>query len=207
MVWGSMNTTRSYARLMYQDDLASTTDNAIIVRSGETLGGGSTVNIDLAFSPLESTVQARINTWIEDGLMSPAYSTEPLFAAAYDWVRTAIGTRTLGKRTQQRQPGTLGGSGCIRRRSLALSPEPLPRSVIRHRRSMTSSTPDVSSSTWPLPTPRIRSVSSPTRSSMRCCSTIPACAQPGCGCMTTPWTEYGNTVVDPSNSVSNWTCR
>jgi choline dehydrogenase-like flavoprotein len=95
VVWGSM-TTRSYPRLMYGGDRAATTDNAIIIRSGETLGGGSTVNIDLAFSPLESTVQARINAWIEDGLMDDAYATERL-ATAYEWVRKAIGTRTLAE--------------------------------------------------------------------------------------------------------------
>lgn len=95
VVWGSM-TTRSYPRLMYKSDRATTTDNAVIVRSGETLGGGSAVNIDLAFSPLESTVQARINAWIEDGLMDTAYSTERL-ADAYEWVRSTIGTRTLSE--------------------------------------------------------------------------------------------------------------
>ncbi|MGB3329475.1 MAG: GMC family oxidoreductase N-terminal domain-containing protein [Thermomicrobiales bacterium] len=95
VVWGSM-TTRSYPRLMYQRDQAATSDNGIIVRSGETLGGGSTVNIDLAFSPLEATVQDRINGWIADGLMDKAYATEHL-ATAYDWVRTTIGTRTLSE--------------------------------------------------------------------------------------------------------------
>lgn len=96
VVWGSMDT-RSYPGLMYESDRAATTNNAIVVRSGETLGGGSTVNIDLAFSPLESTVQARINSWIEQGLMDGAhYSTEKI-AAAYQWVRQAIGTRTLSE--------------------------------------------------------------------------------------------------------------
>ncbi|MGN6483143.1 MAG: GMC family oxidoreductase N-terminal domain-containing protein [Thermomicrobiales bacterium] len=95
VVWGSM-TTRSYPRLMYKQDQAATADNAIIIRSGETLGGGSTVNIDLAFSPLEATVQDRINAWIADGLMDEAYSTERL-ATAYDWVRKTIGTRTLSE--------------------------------------------------------------------------------------------------------------
>jgi choline dehydrogenase-like flavoprotein len=95
VVWGSM-TTMSYPRLMYKDDRSATTDNAIIIRSGETLGGGTAVNIDLAFSPLESTVQARINTWIASGWMDGAYATEHL-ATAYRWVREAIGTRTLSE--------------------------------------------------------------------------------------------------------------
>ncbi|MGE0458726.1 MAG: GMC family oxidoreductase N-terminal domain-containing protein, partial [Bauldia sp.] len=96
VVWGSM-TTMSYPRLMYQGDRAATTDNAVIIRSGETLGGGTAVNIDLAFSPLEATCQARINAWIADGLVDPiAFSTDRL-AAAYAWVRQAIGTRTLAE--------------------------------------------------------------------------------------------------------------
>ncbi|WBU59936.1 GMC family oxidoreductase N-terminal domain-containing protein [Paracoccus albus] len=96
VVWGSMDT-RSYAGLMYRHDRAATVDNAIVIRSGETLGGGSAVNIDLAFSPLEATVQARINEWIESGLMDGDYYATDSIAAAYQWVREAIGTRTLSE--------------------------------------------------------------------------------------------------------------
>jgi hypothetical protein len=96
VIWGSMNT-RSYAQLMFQHDRATTVDNGVIVRSGETMGGGSTVNIDLAFSPLEGTIQARIARWIQAGLLDAPYYTPARIAAAYQWVREVIGTRELSQ--------------------------------------------------------------------------------------------------------------
>src|SRR5262245_2163333 len=74
VVWGSMDT-RSHPRLMYLGDRAATADNGIVIRSGETLGGGSAVNIDLAFSPLEATIQARIEDWRQRGLIVARYYT------------------------------------------------------------------------------------------------------------------------------------
>jgi choline dehydrogenase-like flavoprotein len=94
VVWGSMNT-MSYPRLMFQGDRATTSDNGVIIRSGEVMGGGSTVNIDLAFSPLEGTIQARIDEWSQQGLMDAAFYTPSRIAAAYQWVREAIETREV----------------------------------------------------------------------------------------------------------------
>src|SRR5262245_30244699 len=96
VVWGSMDT-RSYPRLMFEADRATTADNGIIIRSAETLGGGSTVNIDLAFSPLESTIQARINLWRRRGWIDARYYTTERLSAAYEWVREAIHTRQLSQ--------------------------------------------------------------------------------------------------------------
>src|SRR3954453_7288057 len=59
-VWGSMNT-MSYSTLRLKQATPATVDNAVIIRSGEAMGGGTTVNIDLAFSPLEATIQDRVN--------------------------------------------------------------------------------------------------------------------------------------------------
>src|SRR5204862_7830919 len=96
VVWGSMDT-RSYPRLMFQNDRATTADNAIIIRSGETMGGGSTVNIDLAFSPLEATIQARIEDWRKHGLIDAEHYTPERISAAYAWVRSGIQTRALAQ--------------------------------------------------------------------------------------------------------------
>ena len=82
VVWGSM-ATRSYPALMYENDQAATVDNSVVVRSGETLGGGTTVNIDLAFSPLEATIQSRINRWIQQGLIDEELYTPERISAAY----------------------------------------------------------------------------------------------------------------------------
>ncbi|MDF2189166.1 GMC oxidoreductase [Paraflavitalea sp. CAU 1676] len=96
VVWGSMDT-MSYSRLMFNNDAATTIDNSVILRSGQAMGGGSTVNIDLAFSPLESTIQARVAQWIENGWLDGQYYTQARVAAAYQWVRNAIGTRTVSQ--------------------------------------------------------------------------------------------------------------
>lgn len=96
VVWGSMDT-RSYPRLMFERNSASTSDNGIVIRSAETLGGGSTVNIDLAFSPLEATIQARIDEWRKNGLVDSEYYTPERISAAYQWVREIIQTRELSQ--------------------------------------------------------------------------------------------------------------
>ena len=96
VVWGSMNT-MSYFALMFKGNAAATSDNAIILRSGETMGGGTTVNIDLAFSPLEATIQARINEWKAKGLIDGRFYTQENLAAAYQWVRDIIRTRRLSE--------------------------------------------------------------------------------------------------------------
>lgn len=96
VVWGSM-TTRSYPTLMYLDDQATTADGSILVRSGETVGGGSTVNIDLAFSPLEATVQARVQGWIDKGIIDEAHYGLEALARIYDWVTATIRTRELSE--------------------------------------------------------------------------------------------------------------
>jgi GMC oxidoreductase len=96
VVWGSMDT-RSYPSLMFEQDRAATTDNGIILRSGEVMGGGSTVNIDLAFSPLEATIQARVDVWKEQELIDARFYTQENIAAAYQWVREKIETRQLSQ--------------------------------------------------------------------------------------------------------------
>ena len=96
VVWGSMDT-RSYSTLMFQQDNAATSDNGIILRSGETMGGGTTVNIDLAFSPLEATIQARVGEWKEKGLIDARFYTQEDLSAAYQWVREKIHTRQLSQ--------------------------------------------------------------------------------------------------------------
>lgn len=198
VVWGSM-TTRSYPRLMYEGDRAATTDNAIIIRSGETLGGGSTVNIDLAFSPLESTIQARINAWIEAGLMDSAYSTERL-ATAYEWVRNAIGTRTLSESELNNDNKALwdGASAYgvdpslyhLNRFPVGDSPSPVDDKLDAARQLIYPAIADSQNPLGLIPDAIVDEVLFD-ESGMRAT---------GVQLHTTaPWTEYGNTIVDPSN--------
>jgi hypothetical protein len=96
VIWGSMDT-RSYPRLMFERNNATTSNNGIVIRSGETVGGGTTVNIDLAFSPLEATIQARIDEWRKLGLIDSEYYSPERISAAYQWVREVIQTRELSQ--------------------------------------------------------------------------------------------------------------
>jgi choline dehydrogenase-like flavoprotein len=198
VVWGSM-TTRSYPRLMYKGDLAATTDNGIIIRSGETLGGGSTVNIDLAFSPLESTIQARINAWIEEGLMDSSYSTEPL-ATAYQWVKETIGTRTLSESELNNDNQALwdGASAYgvdpslyhLNRFPVGDSPSPVDDKLDAARQLIYPAIADSQNPLGIIPDAIVDEVlfddSGMRATGVRLHTTA-------------PWTEYGNTIVDPSN--------
>jgi hypothetical protein len=197
VVWGSM-TTRSYPRLMYRGDRAATTDNAIVIRSGETLGGGSTVNIDLAFSPLESTVQARINAWIEEGLMDSSYSTERL-ARAYEWVRKAIGTRTVSESELNNDNKALwdGASAYgvdpslyhLNRFPVGDSPSPVDDKLDAARQLIYPAIADSQNPLGLISDGTVEEIlfdDSGTRATGVRLH------------MTAPWTEYGNTIVDPS---------
>lgn len=198
VVWGSM-TTRSYPRLMYGGDRAATTDNAIIIRSGETLGGGSTVNIDLAFSPLESTIQARINAWIEEGLMDTSYSTERL-ASAYEWVVKTIGTRTLSESELNNDNQALwdGASAYgvdpslyhLNRFPVGDSPSPVDDKLDAARQLIYPAIADSENPLGLIPDAIVDEVlfddSGLRATGVRLHTTA-------------PWTEYSNTVVDPSN--------
>ena len=198
VVWGSM-TTRSYPRLMYKGDRAATTDNAIIIRSGETLGGGSTVNIDLAFSPLESTVQARINAWIEEGLMDSSYSTERL-ASAYEWVTKTIGTRTLSESELNNDNKALwdGASAYgvdpslyhLNRFPVGDSPSPVDDKLDAARQLIYPAIADSQNPLGIIPDAIVDEVlfddSGMRATGVRLHTTA-------------PWTEYSTTIVDPSN--------
>ncbi len=89
VVWGSMDT-RSYSTLMFRNDAATTVNNSVIVRSGETVGGGTAVNIDLAFSPLKPDIQQHIHDWIDQGLIDGQYYTGERIARAYEWVTSRV---------------------------------------------------------------------------------------------------------------------
>ena len=124
VVWGSMDT-RSYPSLMYQQDLATTVNNSCVVRGGETVGGGTTVNIDLAFSPLTTpNVQSHIAQWIEDGLIDGRFYTQDKLTAAYAWGPISCpGLPRAAIRAEPGQPGALEWRACLRCAAFPLLPE------------------------------------------------------------------------------------
>jgi len=93
VVPGSMET-----RLI--DDLIDTrtsTDGAIRIRNGMGVGGGSQVNVDLCFAPTLPSIQAKIAGWRRDGRIGEGDFTKAQLAEAYEWVKSAIGTRVLSE--------------------------------------------------------------------------------------------------------------
>jgi hypothetical protein len=78
-------------------DTRSTEDGAIRVRNGLTVGGGSQVNVDLCFAPTLPSVQAKIDSWRREGRIGRRDFTNTQLALAYDWVKAAIGTRSLSE--------------------------------------------------------------------------------------------------------------
>lgn len=65
-----------------------TEDAAILVRNGMAVGGGATVNVDLAFSPELPFVRKALAGWNLDTFR------QDKVVRAYAWVRRQIGTRT-----------------------------------------------------------------------------------------------------------------
>ncbi len=200
VVWGSM-TTRSYPRLMYNGDRATSTDNGIIIRSGETVGGGSAVNIDLAFSPLEATIQARIRNWIDQGYVLPQHFSTDRIANAYQWVREKIQTRTLDESEINRNNRTLWDGAAsygidpslyhLNRFPVGGSPSPVndKRDAAKQLLLEAIENPGNPLSIIPDATVDEILLSSDSSSGARAIGIRFH--------STSPWTEYGNTLVDP----------
>lgn len=71
-----------------------TAESLILVRNASAVGGGSTVNVDLAFSPLLPFVQDRFREWRARGLLRADQWTRAELEQAYRWVVDTLGTRS-----------------------------------------------------------------------------------------------------------------
>ena len=93
---GAINPVRidSYKEM---NNLRSSKDGAIIIRNAFAVGGGPSVNIDLAFSPLLPTVQERVNDWRRRNFISQSKFSPDKISKAYSWVEQMIGTRKLDR--------------------------------------------------------------------------------------------------------------
>jgi choline dehydrogenase-like flavoprotein len=198
VVWGSMDT-RSYGSLMYKNNAATSEDGAIVIRSGQTVGGGSTVNIDLAFSPLEATVQSRLQAWIDEGRLDRHLYDIESIRQAYDWVRRTIMTRELSESELNRDNLVLWKGA----KAFGIDPSLYHLNRFAEGRSP-SAVDDKRDAARELLLPAIQDRGNPL-------SIIPdasveeilfedssGAAASGLRLTTlTPWTQYGNTFVDP----------
>lgn len=78
-------------------DTRTTADGAIRVRNGLAVGGGSQVNVDLCFAPTLPSVLAKIDEWRREGRIGKTDFTRGQLAKAYEWVKSAVGTRVLSE--------------------------------------------------------------------------------------------------------------
>lgn len=76
-------------------DARTSSDGGIVIHNGMAVGGGSQVNVDLCFAPTLPAIQARIDGWRREGRIGPDDFTLSQISSAYEWVKTAIGTRRL----------------------------------------------------------------------------------------------------------------
>jgi choline dehydrogenase-like flavoprotein len=75
----------------------TSTDGSLRINNGLGVGGGSLVNVDLAFAPTLPVVQFKIDQWRAAGRIGKDDFTRPDLAKAYEWVKAAIGTRVLSE--------------------------------------------------------------------------------------------------------------
>lgn len=89
--------TRLIDEFKESDGTRTSTDGSIFVKNGMAVGGGSLVNVDLCFAPTLPTVQFKINEWRTAGRIGSNDFTKDELGKAYEWVKSAIGTRVLSE--------------------------------------------------------------------------------------------------------------
>ncbi len=203
VVWGSMDT-MSYPRLMLNNDRMATVDNSIILRSGQAMGGGSTVNIDLAFSPLEATIQARIANWIDKGWIDGKYYSQERIAAAYQWVRKAIGTRAVTQSELNRDNKALWDGASqygvdpslyhLNRFDQLLSPSPVTQKRDAALQLILPAAQDAKNPLSVIPDVSVQQILMSAPDAQGNVKAIGAQLV-----AIDPWTQYQNTIVDPCN--------
>jgi len=89
--------TRLIGELKESNGTRTSVDGGVFIRNGMAVGGGSLVNVDLCFAPTLPTVQSRIASWRQAGRIGDGDFTIDEVARAYEWVKSAIGTRVLSE--------------------------------------------------------------------------------------------------------------
>lgn len=77
-----------------------TNDGGILIKNAQVVGGGTTVNIDLAFSPLLPSIKNKLQRWTKKGWIPPGIIGEGKnkwnrIKTIYHWVKEEIGTRPV----------------------------------------------------------------------------------------------------------------
>ncbi|WP_316354567.1 GMC oxidoreductase [Candidatus Trichorickettsia mobilis] len=92
--------TEASSNLMESNNDRRTISGGIVIRNGATVGGGTTVNLDLAFSPLLPQIKAKLQGWVDfdrlpaDFLHQSNQDWQKLHDA-YEWVKSYVHTRQV----------------------------------------------------------------------------------------------------------------
>lgn len=84
--------------LMESSNLRQSISGGLVIRNGATVGGGTTVNIDLAFSPELPQIQHKLSSWVDKKALDKTFFHEnhsdwKKLKAAYQWVQQMVHTR------------------------------------------------------------------------------------------------------------------
>ncbi|HXW53492.1 MAG TPA: GMC family oxidoreductase [Myxococcota bacterium] len=94
LIPGAINTTAD-TRFMEAGGPRASEDGSIILVNGESVGGGTTVNLDMSFPPTLPMVRHRFHQWRDAGLIPGDLWTDDEISAAYAWVKNILKPRTV----------------------------------------------------------------------------------------------------------------
>lgn len=95
--------TESSSEFMESNNTRTSTDGSIALRNARAFGGGTIVNLDLAFSPLLPQIKHQISSWIDAGMIDGSLihnrTTKDygVLKQAYNYVTKHIGTRMVNE--------------------------------------------------------------------------------------------------------------
>ncbi|MBX3486736.1 MAG: GMC family oxidoreductase [Candidatus Paracaedibacteraceae bacterium] len=86
------------SNLMESLNLRQSISGGLVIRNGATVGGGTTVNIDLAFSPELPQIQNKLSSWVNSGALDKTFFHKnhndwKKLKEAYQWVQQTVHTR------------------------------------------------------------------------------------------------------------------
>jgi choline dehydrogenase-like flavoprotein len=89
---GAMNT-RALPALLESGGRRASVSGSVLFNNAEVVGGGTTVNIDLVFSPDHESTRHQIDSWRRAGRIAPHQYEPDSLEVADDWVKTRLLTR------------------------------------------------------------------------------------------------------------------
>ena len=94
---GAVDTRRVLA-MHESGGMRTSKDGSVIFRNGNAVGGGSAINVDLAFAPTRTSTLSRFQEWRKNGIIKSNQWTDSEIQTAYAWVSKKVGTRAVSEK-------------------------------------------------------------------------------------------------------------